>query len=76
MTVFLTSDLSGYIFFNQDGKRKFCLSDPRVILDMSTAYDCRYMFGLPSDSVGLLMLLDKGPHVRSWRYLQNTQIGE
>ncbi|XP_027350358.1 myosin-binding protein 7-like [Abrus precatorius] len=40
------------------------------------AHQIKYMFGLPSDSVGLLMLLDKGPHVGSWRYLQNTQVGD
>lgn len=41
-----------------------------------TACDCRYMFGLPSDSMGLLMLLDKGPDVRSWRYVHSTQVGD
>ncbi|KAJ1392749.1 GTD-binding domain [Sesbania bispinosa] len=38
------------------------------------AHQIKYMFGLPSDSVGLLMLLDKDPHVRSWRYLSSTQV--
>ncbi|XP_004303392.1 PREDICTED: myosin-binding protein 7-like [Fragaria vesca subsp. vesca] len=33
----------------------------------------KYMFGL-SANVGLLMLLDKGPHTRQWRCLTSTQI--
>ncbi|KAM1431867.1 hypothetical protein ACFXTO_014460 [Malus domestica] len=33
----------------------------------------KHMFGL-SANVGLLMLLDKGPHVRQWRCLTSTQV--
>ncbi|XP_022843597.1 myosin-binding protein 7-like [Olea europaea var. sylvestris] len=36
---------------------------------------CRYMFGLSSNNnAGLLMLLDKGPHVGQWRYLSSTRV--
>ncbi|XP_047157527.1 myosin-binding protein 7 [Vigna umbellata] len=47
-----------------------------IVFWRKEAHKIKYMFGLPSDSVGLLMLLDKGPHVRSWRYIQRTQVGE
>ncbi|KAK7284744.1 hypothetical protein RJT34_19497 [Clitoria ternatea] len=47
-----------------------------IVFWRKRAHQIKYMFGLPSDSVGLLILLDEGPHVRSWRYLQNTQLGE
>ncbi|TKY61883.1 Myosin-binding protein 7 [Spatholobus suberectus] len=47
-----------------------------IVFWRKNAHEIKYMFGLPSDSVGLLMLLDKGPHVRSWRYLQSTQVGD
>ncbi|XP_048321363.1 myosin-binding protein 7 [Ziziphus jujuba] len=36
----------------------------------------KYMFGLSANSMGLLMLLDKGPHVRHWRCLTKTQVGK
>ncbi|KAG5043992.1 hypothetical protein GLYMA_03G205300v4 [Glycine max] len=47
-----------------------------IVFWRKKAHQIKYMFGLPSDSGGLLMLLDKGPHVRSWRYLQSTQVGD
>lgn len=34
----------------------------------------RYTFGLSANNVGLLMLLDRGPRVRHWRYLTSTQV--
>lgn len=34
----------------------------------------KYMSGLSASNVGLLMLLDKGPHARPWRCLTSTQI--
>ncbi|KAL2345336.1 hypothetical protein Fmac_006621 [Flemingia macrophylla] len=47
-----------------------------IVFWRKTAREIKYLFGPPSDSVGLLMLLDKGPHVRSWRYFQCTQVGD
>lgn len=34
----------------------------------------KYMCGLSASNVGLLMLLDKGPHSRPWRCLTSTQV--
>jgi len=34
----------------------------------------KYMCGLSASSVGLLMLLDKGPRARPWRCLTSTQV--
>ncbi|KAJ7971365.1 Myosin-binding protein 7 [Quillaja saponaria] len=34
----------------------------------------KYIFGLSANSVGLLMLLEKGPRVRPWRCLTSTQV--
>jgi len=34
------------------------------------------MFGLPPESVGLLMLLDKGTRARPWRCVSSTQVGD
>lgn len=34
----------------------------------------KYLFGLSANSVGLLMLLDKGPRMRHWRCLTSTQV--
>ncbi|XP_061372123.1 myosin-binding protein 7 [Gastrolobium bilobum] len=45
-----------------------------IVFWRKKAHQIKYMFGLPSDSAGLLMLLDKGPHLRSWRYLSRTQV--
>ncbi|KAK7396801.1 hypothetical protein VNO78_17960 [Psophocarpus tetragonolobus] len=47
-----------------------------IVFWRKKAHQIKYMFGLPSDSAGLLMLLDKGHHAKSWRYLQNTQVGD
>ncbi|KAL3532205.1 hypothetical protein ACH5RR_005726 [Cinchona calisaya] len=38
------------------------------------AHRCKYMFGLPANNAGLLMLLDKGPRVGQWRCLSSTQV--
>ncbi|GAA0186745.1 hypothetical protein LIER_34033 [Lithospermum erythrorhizon] len=35
---------------------------------------CRYMFGLSPHHIGLLMLLDKGPHIGQWRCLSSVQL--
>ncbi|RDX97042.1 Myosin-binding protein 7, partial [Mucuna pruriens] len=40
-----------------------------IVFWRNNAHQIKYMFGLPSDSVGLLMLLDKGPHVRVGSYV-------
>lgn len=40
------------------------------------AQQSKYMFGLPADSVGLLLLLDKGTRTRPWRCISNTQLGD
>lgn len=34
----------------------------------------KYMFGMSANSMGLLMLLDKGPRVGQWRCLSSTQV--
>ncbi|KAK7337352.1 hypothetical protein VNO77_17919 [Canavalia gladiata] len=47
-----------------------------IVFWRKKAHQFKYMFGIPSDSDGLLMLLDKGPHIRSWRYLQSAQLGD
>lgn len=47
-----------------------------IVFWRNKAHQIKYMFGLPSDSMGLLMLLDKGPDVRSWRYIHCTQVGD
>lgn len=39
-------------------------------------HQIKYMFGLPSESVGLQTLIDEEPQVKSWRYLSNTQVGD
>ncbi|KAJ1432902.1 GTD-binding domain [Sesbania bispinosa] len=36
----------------------------------------KYMFGLPADSEGLLLLLDKGTRARPWRCISSTQVGD
>ncbi|KAM3398301.1 myosin-binding protein 7 isoform X1 [Capsicum galapagoense] len=38
------------------------------------AHRCKYLFGLTANRAGLLMLLDKGPHVGQWRCLSSTQV--
>lgn len=40
------------------------------------ARQSKYMFGLTANNVGLLMLLDKGPHMRQWNYISSTQVGK
>ncbi|KAL5808550.1 hypothetical protein ACOSQ3_029241 [Xanthoceras sorbifolium] len=34
----------------------------------------KYMYGLSANNVGLLLLLEKGPHMRQWRCLTSTQV--
>ncbi|PIA54194.1 hypothetical protein AQUCO_00900622v1 [Aquilegia coerulea] len=34
----------------------------------------KYMFGLTPNNVGLLMLLEKNPHMRQWRCVNKTQV--
>ncbi|WJX84956.1 hypothetical protein P8452_67475 [Trifolium repens] len=46
-----------------------------IVLWRKRGHQIKYMFGLPSSSSGLLMLLDKGPNVRSWRYVSRVQLG-
>ncbi|CAA2954553.1 myosin-binding 7 [Olea europaea subsp. europaea] len=38
------------------------------------ARKCRYMFGIPANNAGLLMLLDRGPRVGKWRRLSNVRL--
>ncbi|OIW11400.1 hypothetical protein TanjilG_10718 [Lupinus angustifolius] len=40
------------------------------------ANEIKYMFGLPSNNDGLYLLINKEPHVRSWRYLTSTHLGD
>lgn len=40
------------------------------------ARQSKFMFGLPAESVGLLMLLDKGTRARPWRCVSSTQVGD
>ncbi|XP_027365194.1 myosin-binding protein 7-like isoform X2 [Abrus precatorius] len=39
------------------------------------ARQSKYMFGLPAESTGLLLLLDKGTRARPWRCISSTQVG-
>ncbi|XP_011094217.1 myosin-binding protein 7 [Sesamum indicum] len=43
-----------------------------IIFWRREARRCRYMFGLSANNAGLLMLLDRGPHVGEWRRIFNT----
>ncbi|XP_004494287.1 myosin-binding protein 7-like [Cicer arietinum] len=45
-----------------------------IVFWRKRGHQIKYMFGLPSNNNGLLMLLDKGPGVRSWRYISRTQM--
>ncbi|XP_022883016.1 myosin-binding protein 7-like isoform X1 [Olea europaea var. sylvestris] len=38
------------------------------------ARKCRYMFGIPANNAGLLMVLDRGPRVGKWRRLSNVRL--
>ncbi|RYR70594.1 hypothetical protein Ahy_A02g004923 isoform A [Arachis hypogaea] len=47
-----------------------------VVIWRKRAHQSKYRFGLPADSTGLLMLLDKGiTHTRPWRCISRTQVG-
>ncbi|KAH1262166.1 Myosin-binding protein 7 [Glycine max] len=47
-----------------------------IVFWRKRAHQSKYMFGLPPESVGLLMLLDKGMHARPWRCVSSTQVGD
>ena len=47
-----------------------------IVLWRKRGHQIKYMFGLPSSDAGLLMLLDKGPQLRSWRYVSRAQTEE
>ncbi|KAK7268168.1 hypothetical protein RIF29_20857 [Crotalaria pallida] len=47
-----------------------------VVFWRKRARQSKYMFGLPADSVGLLLLLDKGARARPWRCISSTQVGD
>ncbi|XP_014514323.1 myosin-binding protein 7-like [Vigna radiata var. radiata] len=47
-----------------------------VVFWRKRAHQSKYMFGLPPESVGLLMLLDKGTRARPWRCVSSTQVGD
>ena len=45
-----------------------------IVFWRKRGHQIKYMFGLPSTNAGLLMLLDKGSGVRSWRYVSRTEL--
>ncbi|KAL2327314.1 hypothetical protein Fmac_020741 [Flemingia macrophylla] len=45
-----------------------------IVFWRKKAHESKYMFGLPPESVGLLMLLDKRTRVRPWRCITSTQL--
>ncbi|KAG5126531.1 hypothetical protein JHK82_027366 [Glycine max] len=45
-----------------------------IVFWRKRAHQSKYMFGLPLESVGLLMLLDKGTRARPWRCISSTQV--
>ncbi|XP_028777596.1 myosin-binding protein 7 [Neltuma alba] len=47
-----------------------------LVLWRKKAGQSKYMFGLPANGVGLLMLLDKRPRGRPWRCVSVTQLGD
>ncbi|CAJ1967339.1 unnamed protein product [Sphenostylis stenocarpa] len=47
-----------------------------IVFWRKRAHPSKYMFGLPPESVGLLMLLDKGKRTRPWRCVSSTQVGD
>ncbi|KAI9090630.1 hypothetical protein K1719_028483 [Acacia pycnantha] len=47
-----------------------------LVLWRKKAGQSKYMFGLPANGVGLLMLLDKRPRRRPWRCISVTQLGD
>ncbi|TKY53205.1 Myosin-binding protein 7 [Spatholobus suberectus] len=47
-----------------------------IVFWRKKACQSKYMFGLPPESVGLLMLLDKGTRSRPWRCVSSTQVGD
>ncbi|CAI8602315.1 unnamed protein product [Vicia faba] len=47
-----------------------------IVFWRKKAHESKYMFGLPADSMGLLLLLDKRTHARPWRCISSTQVGD
>ncbi|KAK7392741.1 hypothetical protein VNO78_21188 [Psophocarpus tetragonolobus] len=47
-----------------------------IVFWRKKAHQSKYMFELPPESVGLLMLLDKGKRARPWRCISSTQVGD
>ncbi|XP_019453339.1 PREDICTED: myosin-binding protein 7-like [Lupinus angustifolius] len=47
-----------------------------VVFWRKRAHQSKYMFELPADSMGLLLLLDNGTHARPWRCISSTQVGD
>ncbi|CAL0321539.1 unnamed protein product [Lupinus luteus] len=47
-----------------------------VVFWRKRAYQSKYMFEVPADSMGLLLLLDNGTHARPWRCISSTQVGD
>ncbi|KAL1353488.1 hypothetical protein HN51_017425 [Arachis hypogaea] len=45
-----------------------------IVFWRKKSHEIRYIFGVPSESVGLLMLINKEPRVKSWRYIARTQL--
>ena len=46
-----------------------------IVFWRKRAHQSKYMFGLPADSIGLLLLLDKRTHARPKRCIASTQVG-
>lgn len=47
-----------------------------VVLWRKKAQESKYMLGVPADSMGLLLLLDKRTNARPWRCISSTQVGD
>ncbi|PIN22908.1 hypothetical protein CDL12_04374 [Handroanthus impetiginosus] len=45
-----------------------------IIFWRRKARRCKYMFGLSANNVGLLVLLDRGPHAGQWRCIFSTNM--
>lgn len=47
-----------------------------IVFWRNKAHQSKYMFGLPTDSMGLLLLLDKRTNARPQRCISSTQVGD
>lgn len=47
-----------------------------IVFWRNKAHQSKYMFGLPADSMGLLLLLDKRTNARPQRCISSTQVGD